>query len=194
MGRLGKILSFVGVTRNGAKVRDVKADMGGGVNATAEHYSAPGDDSQPLAGDYVATVTTMRSGVVVAVGHLDPKNEHTAQAGEKRIYSRDAGGGTVADVWLKNDGTIVHDNDGMTFEMRPDGSIEGNNGAGSFELTAGGDFIVNGVTIDITGNITATGLSATTVAATASLTAAALELVGHVHLAGVPPNTTGPNV
>ena len=165
MGRLGKILSFIGLTRNGAKVRDVKLDTGGGVNATAEHYSAPGDDSHPLEGDYVATVTTMRSGVLVAIGHLDPNNEHTAQAGEKRTYSRDADGAQVAEVWLKNDG-----------------SIKGSNAAGVFELTAGGDFVVNGVTIDTNGNITTAGkVTGNEIDGTISVKGLGKELAVHTH-------------
>ena len=56
MGRVAKLLSFVRLTRNNAKVSDVKIDPGGGPNITVEHFAAPGDDSFPLKTDYVVKI------------------------------------------------------------------------------------------------------------------------------------------
>ena len=186
MGFIGKILSFIGVTRNGASVRDVKLDPGGGINATVEHFAPSGEDAHPLPGDYAATVSVMRRGISVAVGYVDPKNDNKAAAGEKRIYSRDAGGGMIAEIWLKNDGSVICDN-----------------GAGSFELQASGDFVVNGVTIDTGGNITApadvtvTGtVEADTLIGTTSVQGQGKELAAHTHpiLSGSSqPGPTGAN-
>ena len=186
MGRIGKVLSFLGLTREGANVRDVKTDPGGGINATSEHFADPGDDSHPLPGDYAATVSIMRRGISVAVGYVDPKNDNKAAAGEKRIYSRDAGGAMIAEIWLKNDGSVICDN-----------------GAGSFELQASGDFVVNGVTIDTGGNIiapadvTVTGtVEADTLIGTTSVQGLGKELAIHTHpiLSGSSqPGPTGPN-
>jgi hypothetical protein len=53
MGLIAKLLSFVRVERNGAKINDVKVDPGGGPNITAEHFAPIGDDAHPLPGDFV---------------------------------------------------------------------------------------------------------------------------------------------
>lgn len=103
---LGRLLSFIRGSRNGAKLSDVKLDPGGGPNVTAEHFSAPGDDAHPLPGDYVVGVSIQRSGGSAVVGYMDPKNDQKAAAGEKRIYARDGDGKSVAEMWLKNDGSI----------------------------------------------------------------------------------------
>lgn len=175
MGRIAKLLSFVRLTRNDAKVSDVKVDPGGGPNITAEHFADAGDDSHPLTTDYVALNTDSGSGRESAIGYLDPINAPKAQPGDKRIYGRDADTGeVVVEVWLKNDGTAIVSNDNGSVTLRPDGgavittpestfdaaadgSITGDNDGGSFQLQAGGDFLVNGVTIDTSGNISTGG-------------------------------------
>ena len=195
MGRIAVLLSFVRSLAGEAKVSDVKVDPGGGANITAQHFSPAGDDAHPLPDDYAATVPVQRTGSEVAVGYIDPKNEQKAQPGDKRIYARDPeDGSTVVEVWLKNDGTALVANAEASVEVKPDGSIKGSNSAGSFELQAGGNFVVNGVTIDTSGNVTSPAtITGTTVAGTTSLTAAGKEMAGHVHLAGTPPGNTGPN-
>ena len=174
MGRIAKLLSFVRLTKNDANVSDVKVDPGAGANITAEHFAAPGDDSHPLPGDYVALNTDSGTGRESAIGYLDPLNEPKAASGEKRIYARNSDGEVVVEVWLKNTGeaTIVNENGSVTlqpdggtitttpestFEAKADGSIKGANSAGAFELQAGGDFLVNGVNIDPNGNISTPG-------------------------------------
>jgi len=138
VGRIARLLRFERTTVNDANVSDVTVDRGGADNRTLQHCSAPGDDSFPLAGDYVQTVEQAGTGRDSATGYIDPKNDQTATPGDKRIYARDATtGDQVAEVWLKSDGTIT-----------------GSNANGNFELQAGGDFVVNGVTIDTAGNIT----------------------------------------
>ena len=190
MGRLATILSFVRVTRNDAKLSDVEVDPGGGALITTEHVAPPGDDSFPLTTDYAATMGIDRTGGEVAVGYVDPVNDPVAQAGEKRIYGRDPStGAPVNQVYLQANGDILISNDAASFLVKADGSIKGDNGSGVFELQAGGDFVVNGATIDTAGNIT----SPTSVNAP-SIVAASKELAGHIHLAGTPPGNTGPNV
>lgn len=203
MGRLAKVLSFLYTARNGAKVADVKVDPGAGENITGEHFAAPGDDSQPLPGDFVVIVAAPGTGRSSVVGYLDPNNEQKATAGDKRIYSRDGAGAVVAEVWLKNDGTITANNangsavlnpDGSfkittpagVFECAASGSIKGSNGGGAFELLASGDMDINGVIIDTAGNVTSPAVVAgVTMAATTSLTVAGKEMNGHAHPQGV---------
>lgn len=198
MGRIAKLLSFVRSAVKGTKVSNVKVDPGGGANITAQHFSAPGDDSHPLPDDYVATMPVQRTGSEVAVGYLDPKSEQKAQPGDKRIYARDpADGSVVVEIWLKNDGTAVTSNANGSVTLSPDGSIKGTNSNGSFELQAGGNFVVNGVTIDTSGNITSPAtITAPTVVGSTSLTAAGKEMAGHNHAitgGSSAPGPTGPN-
>lgn len=175
MGRIAKLLSFVRVTRNDAKISDVKVDPGGGPNITAEHFASSGDDAHPLPDDYVIINDLAGTGRKASVGYLDPVNTPKALPGDKRIYARDGDtGAVVVEIWLKNDGTAIVSNDNGSVMLRPDGgsiittpestldakadgSIKGANGSGSFELEAGGDFVVNGVTIDTNGNIVTAG-------------------------------------
>jgi hypothetical protein len=178
VGRIATILSFVRALANGAKVSDVKTDSGGGANITAQHFSAPGDDSHPLTTDYAVTVDVPRTGSEAAVGYVDPLNTPKALEGDKRIYARDKGtGAVVVELWLQNDGTAILSNDNGSVTLRPDGgtvtttplstfdaaadgSIAGTNGSGAFELQAGGAFVVNGATIGTDGNLTtASGIS-----------------------------------
>ena len=213
MGRIARLLSFVRLTRNDVKVSDVKVNPGGGPNITAEHFADAGDDAHPLITDYVALNTDSGSGRETAIGYLDPLNEPKAQPGDKRIYGRDAeSGAVVVEVWLKNDGTAIVSNDNGSVTLRPDGgtvtetaestfdaaadgSIKGDNGNGSFELAAGGDFLVNGVTIDTSGNITSPAtITAPNLVGSTSVQAAGKELAGHLHPAGFPPGNTGPNI
>jgi len=171
VGRIAKILSFIRVQRNGAKISDVKADPGGGANITAEHFSAPGDDSQPMPGDYVALNADSGSGRESALGYLDPLNPPVALKGDKRIYARDADGAVIVEVWLKNTGEATTKNGSGSVTLGPTGSILGTNNNGSFELQAAGDFLVNGVRIDINGAVTIPD----------SLTLDGKEIAGHDH-------------
>jgi hypothetical protein len=120
----------------------VKVDQGGGGdNRVWDHYADAGEDSVPLPDDYVQSVSTEGSGRASAVGYIDPKNEGKAAAGEKRIYARDAETGeTVAEIWLKADGSI--------------------------EMSASGGITINGVTIAGNGQIsTPTGIDSPSVVA-----------------------------
>lgn len=154
MGLVAKLLSFTRLTRNSAEVSDVKVDRGGGDTRTLEHFSAPGDDSHPLPGDYVAALSQAGTGREAAVGYLDPLNNPKAGPGEKRIKARDASTGLdVVDVWLKSDGTAITENANGSSTLAPDGSITGTNNNGSFSLQSGGAFVVNGVTISPNGDV-----------------------------------------
>lgn len=187
-GLIGRVLSFVRVTRNGAQISDVKVNPGGGPNVTAEHFAPPGDDSHPLPTDYAYTAPTPQRGRLAAVGYVDPLNTPQAQPGEKRIYARDTDGVVVVEVWLKNDGTITAENGNGSVTLSADGSILGRNGAGSFELQTSGDFVVNGVIIAANGAVTIPS----------SLMLNGKEIAGHNHSqandsGGNTEQDTGPN-
>lgn len=193
MGMIGKLLSFVRGERGEAKLTNVLIDPIGGANKTGEHFATPGDDSHPLASDYVLAISVMQTGRVAITGYLDPKNEGKAVAGEKRIYARDSEGAQVVDLWLKNTGEFIVENENMSITASPEGAVKVINKSGSHELKVSGEFHINGAVIDTSGNITSPGkIKAPNVEADTSLKAAGKEIAGHKHLHGTP--ETGPNI
>lgn len=195
MGLMSKVLAYTRIAdRFGAAVSDVKHDPGGGANETGEHFQAANEDSVPLAGDYLVTVSVQRTGGEVAVGFIDPKQQQTAEPGEHRTYARDAAGAEVVQFHLRKDGSAVLSNSTGSITLFPDGRIIAANGGGSIDLTAGGTVDINGATIDASGNMTSPGtVSAQNIVGSTSVIAAGKELAGHIHPAGTPPGNTGPN-
>jgi len=154
VGRIARILSFLQTVRNDAKLSDVKVDRGGSDNRTAVHFTAIGDDSQPLTTDYVLLVSVAPTGSEAVAGYLDPLSTPKSTPGDKRIYARDANGVAVVELWLKNDGTAVLSNSNGMITLQPDGIID-----------------MNGVTIDSAGAMTIP----------TSLTLNGKEIAGHTH-------------
>jgi hypothetical protein len=103
MGRIAEVLSIERTSDGTA----IKVDPGGGANVTAQHFADAGDDSQPLPGDFTALEDSSGAGAEQVSGYHDPKNAGQAGPGEKRIYSRNADGAPVAEVWLKANGEVV---------------------------------------------------------------------------------------
>ena len=167
MGLLGKLLSFA---RSGQSSQS-KVNTGGGYNQTLPHFSAPGDDSYPLPDDHVAAVDVQSTNGRAAVGYVDLKNEQKAAEGEKRIYARDGDGNGVVELWLKNDGSATL-----------------SNALGAIELLADGSVDINGVVIDVNGNIS----SPAAIEAATSLTVGGIEVLGHTHTSSTPGSPTGP--
>lgn len=189
MGFIGFLKKFARVSRNGVDLSEGEIDIGGGDIVTAEHFEDAGSDTHPLVGDYIAAVSIPRSGGKIVVGYFDPAYTPKALPGEKILYARSEEGVLVAELWLKNDGTAVLQNDNGSFTLWLDGSMKGENGSGSFELESAGDFLVNTVRIDTQGNITAASVQAP------SIIAGTKELAEHLH-GGVDPGggVSGPNL
>lgn len=159
MGRIATVLSFLRKTISGSSFSEIEADPGGGPSVTCEHFSSAGDDSHPLKDDYAITISVgdLREGGQIVVGYIDPKNLQKAQKGEKRLYSRSEAGEQACELWLKNDGTTVLENEKGSLKLNADGSQKIENENGSFELKADGTVEINGVIIDVDGNVTVPG-------------------------------------
>ena len=186
MAMIGKLLSFLRLNRNGIDTGHARIDVGGNPGTTAMHLSAPGDDTHPIVGDYMVSVRLAQLGRRATVGYIDPVNAPIAEAGDRRVYARDASGTTVAQVWLKNTGEILISNDSGSITLALDGAVAGANSSGGFELQSDGTFVVNGVEIDPTGLITTpTGI------VTPSALVNGVEVATHVHPQG---NDSGGNV
>ena len=115
MGIVSEVLSAEG--------KDIKSDRGSGDNVTAQHFSAPGDDSLPLKGDYSALSQATGTGRQTSVGYRDGKLEGKAAPGEKRIYARSGPGEMSCEVWLKSTGEVIITNTVGTFVMQPTGDV-----------------------------------------------------------------------
>lgn len=119
MSKIAEVQAFEH-TAEGAQVR---VDHGGGSNKTAEHFAPPGDDSQPLPGDFAAVELSRGSGRETVSGYFDSKNQSKAAPGEVRRYARDASGAVVGEVWLKNDGAVIANGKGGSITIAPDGTM-----------------------------------------------------------------------
>lgn len=152
MGRIGRVLDY--------ERPDIKIDIGGGDVRRAKHMQPNGDDSHPLPQDFAVTVAVAGTGQHVVVGYYDPLEQDKTQPGDKRIYSRDSGGASIADVWLKSDGSVTI-----------------NNGSGTIVLQPGGQVVINETcTVDTDGTVTAPkGVF------TDSLIAGGKEIINHNH-------------
>ena len=142
---MARLNNFTRIFRDGVNYVDAIIDPGGIPMKTSENFSAAGDDSHPLPGDYAAAVGIQRSGGAVVVGYVDPENAGITQPGGKRIYSRNTESEIQGQLWLKNDSTNILSNSIVSITQTPEGSQIVTNGAGTLTLESGGDIVINGV-------------------------------------------------
>jgi len=135
---LGELIEFTRATVEGKQTPEAKVDLGGDDAATAGHFSAPGDDSFPLAGDVVFLGDDKGTGNSQILGYQDPDSAPVAGEGEKRIYARSGPGVVACAVWLKKDGVVLIKNAQGSLELKADGGVFVSNAQGSLELTAAG--------------------------------------------------------
>lgn len=106
MAQQGEVIGFERRTEGGVEVSYSKVDAGGGDVEEVQHLDAPGDDSQPLPGDFASFEELGKSGTKHSTGYHDPKTPQKAGPGERRLYARDSAGTTTVECWLKADGTL----------------------------------------------------------------------------------------
>lgn len=151
---MSRFVSFFTTEKNKDKIPNVKADLGGGDIINQYFFSDAGDDSTPLPDDLLSYIESTETGLSEVVGCADPNNESITVAGEKRIYSRNAEGKIVAEVYLKGDGEIESKNENGSSKIGADGAIELINNKGEFKIKADGTIVLNGVEISPEGEIT----------------------------------------
>ena len=125
---VGRLLSY--------KNKEIKHDTGAGANLISEHFQDANQDSIPLPGDYLVTVSVPRTGGEVVVGFVDIKQEQKSKQGEYRVYARNDDGLEVVQSHLKNDGSVIVSNEN-----------------GFYTLESNGDVNINGVVISATGAV-----------------------------------------
>lgn len=138
MGILARVVAFARTVVEGARAPEVRVDDGSGAVRTPYHFSAPGDDSQPLPGDIAHVAPAAGAGFGSAVGYQDPSTEPRAGGGEKRIYARSGPGVVACEVFLRADGSLVLSNPAGSVELAPDGALVLRNALASLELSAAG--------------------------------------------------------
>lgn len=162
MGRLASVTEFLRNNDQGTPTPEVKCDAGDGDPSTVGHFTPPGTDAQPLAGDVAYLGDDLGRGNEQAVGYQDPKNAGVAGPGEHRIYSRAPDGSIVAEIWAKADGSILVRSAlaGSSVELGADGSVTITTPQASAELGADGAVDLSnatgGVAVDAAGNVTFT--------------------------------------
>ena len=193
MGTFAIVRQFIrAVGRRGGAQSDVLADPGGGADVKAYHVQQPGDDSHSLPNDTAMLVELPRQNGFAAVGYIDPLNAQTAAQGERRLYSRDADGTQVSEIYLMNDGTVRVSNDNGFIQLSADGTIEANSGTGSLNIAPSGTAVLDSgtgsATIDTAGDITLDDGGGGTIASAAgvlTLTGTAINLVGPTNINGL---------
>jgi hypothetical protein len=106
VGRIGEVLSFRRFEDERGHMTEVQVDLGGGDTVTAEVFLGPGNDEQPLPGDWAFLLEGPGTGEWIAVGFADTQLTGTAGPGERIIFSRSAPGVMAAKIHLKADGSI----------------------------------------------------------------------------------------
>ncbi len=135
---ISKILSFVRIARNDAKLSDVAVDIGGGEILTAENSQGSGQDAHPLRDDNAIVSRVPRNGAFVVVGYVEPDATLKAAPGEVRTYARNDDREEVAEIWLRNTGHVDINNSQGSLRITPDGTITLDNGGGTVTVDADG--------------------------------------------------------
>lgn len=102
---IGKILS--NLTRKKKITEPIsKIEIRKNETVFATRFSSINEDSLPLPTDNILVISLEQIGKKCCIGFIDPKNETSVNEGEKRIYSRDSGGGIQAEIYLKDSGLL----------------------------------------------------------------------------------------
>ena len=147
MGRIGKVIkSFIDkLSGSGTNAQFLSIEEFAGDQRTAQIFGPCNEDFAPPEDCKAIEFKLGRGrGYLVSVAYHNQSILPQAIHGEKRLFSTNQAGNTVkAEVFLKQDGTILIENDNGYFEMKPSGEIE-----------------INGATITTSGNfVTAAGIS-----------------------------------
>lgn len=99
MGAVGTVKRIEGET--------YYVDLGAGDVVRAQVFGAPGDESTPVVGDYVAVLGVGGQGDYAIVASSPASALGGGIEGAKQIFARDSGGYVTATVTLNGDGTVA---------------------------------------------------------------------------------------
>lgn len=182
MGLIAKVTEWFYQTVGSTKTTQVQLDQGAGYTAQAPYSTPSGVASTPMPGDLAVCLEVPGSGQTFVVGYIDPQFAQGLATGEAKLYSRDSSGAEVASLYLTREGRATLKNSKGQAVLNPDGSGGLSNDNGGFTLQAGGSVIINGVTIDPSGNISGAGsINAKSLKTTGDVQAGIISVTGHKH-------------
>lgn len=152
----GQITAVGGYLADGDTGAEISGSSGGDVEggegdgATIDHFTAPGDDSPPLEGDYALVVPLEGESDTLATASYSDDTAKVAARGEKRTYARDSSGAVTAEIHMKGDGEIaIQQVGGASAVIAPDGEITLANSAASVAVSATGEITLSGVSVSL---------------------------------------------
>lgn len=203
MGRIGRIVKSYIAKLSGSSTNAQVASVEefAGDQRTVQVFGPCNEDFAPPENCKTIDISLGRGrGLLVSAAYHNQQVPPVAVHGERRLYSTNQAGDTVmAEVFLKQHGTILIDNDNASLTIDPSGLVEIKNAKvtitadpsglltietdGNTEITSLKTIINNDVEIVGTLNVT-TSVTAPTVAATTSLTIKGKEMDDHRHAQG----------
>ena len=181
MGRIGKVVkSYIAkLSGSGTNAQFSSVEEFAGDQRTVQIFGPCNEDFAPPENCKTLNIPLGRGrGFLISAAYHNQKIAPVAVHGERRLYSTNqAGTVAMAEVFLKQDGTILIKNATITITVNPSGLLEIET-TGNTEITSLKTIINNDV--DIIG-----ALSASTIAAATSLTVNSKEMDDHRHPQGV---------
>ena len=200
MGRIGKVIkSYIAkLSGSGTNAQFSSVEEFAGDQRTVQIFGPCNEDFAPPENCKTLNIPLGRGrGFLISAAYHNQNIAPVAVHGERRIYSTNqAGTGVMAEVFLKQDGTILIRNATITITVNSSGLLEIET-TGNTEITSAKSIINNDV--DIIGTLNASvSVVSPTVAAATSLTVDSKEMDDHRHSQGIDSdgdtqqNTNGP--
>ena len=191
MGRIGKVIkSFIeNLSGSGTDAQFSSVEEFASDQRTVQIFGPCNEDFAPPENCRTLDVPLGRDrGFLVSAAYHNQQIPPVAIHGERRIYSTNQAGDLVmAEVFLKQDGTILAKNAAITITAHPSGLLEIATG-GNTEITSAKTIINNDVKIDgdleVTGQIDCPDINATDGGSGGSLTVRSKEMHDHRHSQG----------
>ena len=187
MGRIGKVIkSYINkLSGSSTDAQHASVEEFAGDQRTVQVFGPCNEDFAPPENCKTINIPLGRGrGLLVSAAYHNQQIAPVAVHGERRIFSTNQAGDTVmAEVFLKQDGTILIKNAKVTITVDPSGLLEIETD-GNTEITSLKTIINNDVDIIGTLNVS-TLIASPTIAATTSLTVDSKEMKEHAHPQGV---------
>lgn len=159
MGRIGKVIkSFIDkLSGSGTDAQFSSVEEFAGDQRTVQVFGPCNEDFAPPENCKTFDIQVGRDrGFLVSTAYHNQQITPAAIHGERRIYSTNQAGSAVkAEVFLKQDGTILIDNGNVTITASPSGLLEIQT-SGNTEITSAKTIVNNDV--EIVGDIDMTGI------------------------------------
>ena len=205
MGRIGKVIkSYIAkLSGSGTNAQFSSVEEFAGDQRTVQVFGPCNEDFAPPENCKTLNIPLGRGrGFLISATYHNQQIAPVAIHGERRIYSTNQAGDAVkAEIFLKQDGTILIKNAKVTITANPSGLLEIETD-GNTEITSAKTIINNDVEIigdvDITGSLDASvQIDAPVIAAATSISVNSKDLETHTHSQGndddgdVEQNTSG---